>query len=380
MNTKIYILILLTALLYSCEKTIEFNGANMDPKIVVQGNLMSGYPIRALVYKSRSLLSDEEFYNSLPNANVKLYENDEYIETLEYAGRVDTFRKQLPYDVVKEYTFTNGAYSGKTIAEVGKTYRLEVTCEGFEPATCKTELPEPVEITKVDTVTEIMDTGNGSVKYFWTYIHFHDPAGTQNYYMLQSDKTTGRVLNYFDQYSGESFVPSDTILVNPGSYTGIQFADPVFNNNNQADDIIMGSPYNQYGIFNDAQIDGKDYKLGVAFRDQYYGGGYYPYPGGGYGNSNILNDGFEFGNFNSLNIKLVSITKEYYDYLNTANYHFWFSDDPFSEPVPVASNVIGGMGIWSASSASKVNVVQGIYPMPGKTYLNEYDYYNQNKK
>ena len=378
MKTRIYIFlgIAFAILFYSCEKTIDFKGDYVEPKIVVHGNLAQGYPVRARVYKSRSLLSEEEFYNSLPNAIVKLYADDIYIETLEYAGRVDTFRKQLPYDVVKEYTFTNGAYSGKTIAEVGKTYRLEVTCDGFEPVTCKTELPEPVEITKVDTVTEIMETGNGSVKYFWIYVHFHDPAGTQNYYMLQSDKTTGRVLNYFDQYSGEPFVPSDTILVNLGSYTGIQFADPVFNNNNQADDVIMGSPNNQYGIFKDSQIDGKDYKLGVAFYDRYYGGGYNPYPGGGYGNGNILGDGFEYGNFSSLNIKLVSITKEYYNYLNTANYHFWFSDDPFSEPVPVASNIIGGMGIWAATSASEVKVVQGIYPMPGKTYINEYEYYN----
>jgi hypothetical protein len=346
----------------------------MEPKIVVNGNLMAGYPIRAAIYKSRSLLSDEEFYNSLPNAEVKLYENDIYVETLEYAGRVDTFRKQLPYDVVKEYIFTNGAYSAKTVAKVGKTYKLEISCDGFEPVTCETTIPAPVEITKVDTITEVHDFGNGQVKNLWIYIYFHDPAGTNNYYMLQSEKTTGRVLNYYDQFSGKTFVPSDTILVRQEGYTGIQLADPVFNNNNNADDVVMGSPENRFAIFSDSQIDGKDYKLSLVYNDPYYGGGYYsPYQNDG--SNNNSGDGTEYGNFSTLKIQLVSITKQYYDYLNSANYHFWFTDDPFSEPVPVASNVIGGMGSWGASSSSEIKLVNGTYPMPGKTYINEYEYY-----
>lgn len=377
MKTKNYILIgiLFTALFYSCEKTIEFNGADMDPKIVVRGNLSPGYRVWAHISKSRSLLSEEEFYRSLPNAIAKLYENDVYVETLEYAGWVDTFRKQLPHDVVKEYTFTNGTYSGKTVAKIGKTYRLEVSCDGFESVIGETTVPEPVEIIKFDTITELVEMDYGTVKNSWIYIYFHDPNGTRNYYMLQSGMTTGRVLNYYDQFSGQPFVPSDTILVNQGGYSGIQLADPIFKNNSQAEDIIMGSPDNRFAIFNDSQIDGKEYKLGIIYSDSYYGGGgYYPYQGGG--TYNHSGDGTEFGSFVSLNIKLVAISKDYYDFLNTANYHFWFSDDPFSEPVPVASNVIGGMGCWGASSASEINVVSGTYPMPGKTYINEYEYYN----
>jgi hypothetical protein len=235
-------------------------------------------------------------------------------------------------------------------------------------------LPEPVEIIKVDTVTETIESANGPMKFSWIYIYFHDPAGTKNYYMLQSEKNTGRVLNYNDQFSGRPFIPSDTILVRHEGYTGIQLSDPIFNNNSQAEDIVLGSPNNQFGIFTDAKIDGKDYKLGITYNN-YWGGGYNPYQGGGYGND--MGDGTEYGNFSSFNIKLVSITKEYYDYLNTANYHFWFSDDPFSEPVPVASNVSGGMGVWTASSVSEIKLVNGTYPMPGKTYINEYEYYNQ---
>ncbi len=378
MKTSIYIFIgiAFASLLYSCEKTIDFEGDNMESKIVVHGNLIAGYPVRAQVYKSRSLLSDEEFYSSLTNAEVKLFENDVYIETLEYAGRVDTFRKQLPYDVFKEYIFTIGSYSAKTVAKVGKTYRLDISCNGFDPVTCETTVPAPVQITKVDTVTEIIEMDYGTVKNSWIYIYFHDPAGTQNYYMLQSGKLSGRVLNYYDKQSGEPYVPSDTILVRNDSYSSIQLADPIFNNNSQADDIVLGSPNNRFAIFKDTQIDGKEYKLSLIYNDSYYGGVIYsPYEGGG-GNIKPIDDS-EYGNFISLNIQFVSITKDYYDYLNTANYHFWFSDDPFSEPVPVASNVIGGMGSWGASSSSEINIVKGIYPMPGKTYIKEYEYYNR---
>lgn len=380
MKTRIYIFlgIALATLFYSCEKTIDFKGDYMESKLVVNGNLMAGNKIWAGIYKSRSFLSEEEFYHSLPNAEVKLYENGVYVETLEYKGSLDTLRKQLPYDVVKEYVYNRGSYFGRTIAQAGKSYRLEVTCNGFETVTCETTIPAPVEITKIDTFTEIIVKDYGVLKYNWINIHFHDPVETQNYYMLQSDRTTGFVLNHNYSNVEEPFVPSDTILVRNDSYTGIQFFDPVFNNNNQAEDVIMGSPNNQYGIFNDSKIDGKDYKLSLVNYNLYESGGYNPYQSDG--NENNSNDGFEYGNFNLLNIKLVSITKEYYNYLNTANYHFWFSDDPFSEPVSVASNVNGGMGIWAASGASEVKVVQGIYPMPGKTYINEYDYYNQNKR
>lgn len=345
-------------LFFSCEKTIEFKGGDIQPRIVVYGNVIPGQPITASLFRSRSLFRAERFFESLPNAKADLYVNDILLETLVYEGRIDTLTEHLAYDVINEFTYHVGNYRGETVGEIGKTYRLEISCDGFDPVSCETTVPQAVDITKIDTFMSYAETDYGNNVQVGIGVHFKDPADGENFYRLQSDNTRGIV--QFDRYNpqGENFVPTDTIVVRKNFGEGLNLMDPIFNNENQANDIILGTPYNRFGIFDDGMINGKSYMLSFSTF--------------GY---NILPEELEHGNFNLWEISLISMSKGFYDYLNSANYHFWYSDDPFSEPVPVYSNVKGGMGIWASSNASNAKVLIGTYPMEGKTYIENNGYY-----
>ncbi len=357
MNTihKIGLSLIILAFLFSCEKTIEFKGDNMEPKIVVNALLVVGEPISVQIMKSRSLLSDKPFVEALPEAKALLYEDGVLLETL------DTMLISYPTDngeVLKYF----GGFGGKTIPKPGKTYRLEVSNDGLQPVSCETTVPQTVEIVKIDTITELTvneDSKNLSLMLKIT-LHFSDPAGKENYYRLESSKTIGTIKNFYLQFSWQPFTPSDTIIVRSYFNHSIELLDPVFKSEGQANEVIFGSPDNRFSIFNDALIDGKDYGLTI-----YNYISYSPYE---------HKAGLEYGNFDLQKISLISLSKEYHDYLHSVNYHSWYSDDFFSEPYPVLSNVRGGMGIFGSSNISTAEILIGKYPMEGKTYIDSPSY------
>lgn len=356
--TKIIIGTFALIFFYACEKTIEFKGDNIQSKIVVNGNLIAEQPLKINISKSQSLLSEEEFFETLPNAIADLYEDNTFIETLTYTGKVDTFIKYLPYDVIKKIPFKVGNFSGKTIPKAGRTYRLEVTCDGFESVHCETTVPVPVEILKVDTVSYAYENEFQKYKNIHTTLHFNDPGNVNNYYRIESELKRGVVRNYNEYKQGLPFSPSDTILIRIEPGHGINSNDPLLSPQEQANDVIFGSPENRFNIFNDTYFNGKESKISI------------------YNFSDNQNIEMNFGNFSLQRISLISISKEYYNYLNTANYHFWYDQDPFSEPVPVTSNVVGGMGIFGSSGVSSFELLFGNYPTDGKTYITEDYNYN----
>lgn len=331
----------------------------MNPKIVVNGLLTAGTKISANIFQSRSLLSGKGYFESLPNAQADLYVDGAFVETLKYEGKIDTFYKHLDYNVLEKIPYENGFYSSEIIAEPGKTYKLEVSCPGMNPVNCETTVPEPVEILSVDTITQAVEQEWGTLQFFNIKIKFKDPGNRKNYYRFQMNNLNGFVLTH---QNNNNIVYTDTVVIRKEQGIGYYTDDPIFkNSDSEANDIVMGTPDNRYAIFDDSQISGQEHTLKIYFSS---------YPFDLYG--------AEYGNFLIQQLILYSIPKEYFDYLNTANYHFWFEDDYFSEPVPVYSNVNGGLGIWSAVSISQHNITKGTYPMPGKSYI-DYDEYRQSQ-
>lgn len=336
--------------LFACEKTIEFKGDNIAPKIVVNANLVAGQPISVQIMKSRSLLSTTPFVEALPDAKALLYEDGVLLETL------DTFFVSITVnkgEVWKSF----GGYKGETIPLPGKTYRLEVSNEGFEPVSCETTVPETVEISRIDTITEytVSEGSQYPRPRIKMTLHFSDPAAKENYYRLESRMTEGYIKNNH-QLHIPSVIPSDTIIVRPGRGSNrLILSDPVFKSDDQANEVIFGSPDNRFSIFDDALIDGKDYGMTLFNTANFY--------------DYVSSKGLEYGNFRLQTISLISLSKEYYDYLNSVNYHSWYADDYFSEPYPVRSNVKGGMGIFGSSNISTAEILIGEYPMEGKIYV-----------
>uniref|UniRef100_UPI0032174DED DUF4249 domain-containing protein n=1 Tax=uncultured Draconibacterium sp. TaxID=1573823 RepID=UPI0032174DED len=357
---KLFSIILPLAILFcSCEKTIDFNSDQVKPKIVVNALLTQGTKVSVSITKSKSLLSDKDYFEVLANAKADLYVNDEFVETLEFESRADTLEKHYHYGAITKTPVDKGVYTSETEVEAGKTYRLEVACDGMDNVSCETTVPMPVEIISVDTVTVVADENEYYGKYLAYRLKFKDPEDMSNYYRFQMDYTRGTVLT---RYADEQYVNTDTVVLYESYYYGYQLDDPIFENSeNEANDIVMGTPENQYAIFTDKKINGKEYTLSSQL----------------FNYSNSYSEEQAPGNFMTYRLTLYSINKDYFDYLNTVNYQSWYSDDYFSEPVPVYSNVEGGLGIWSSAGISQYNLTEGDYPVSGKIYISQEDL-NQN--
>ncbi|MGL4630115.1 MAG: DUF4249 domain-containing protein [Leadbetterella sp.] len=65
---------------------------------------------------------------------------------------------------------------------------------------------------------------------------------------------------------------------------------------------------------------------------------------------------------NKLLVQLSTISKEFYDYQTSLSDHFEASNNPFSEPIPVYSNVKGGLGCFA--SFNKYEVVLDLRFVP----------------
>lgn len=358
MKKAISILMVLCALLFSsCEKTIDFDGEGTEPMIVVNGLVIAGEPVEVSVTKSESLLVDAYSFEILADAKVDLYVDGEFAETLEFADADDSEEDYNPYYSNESY-YLKWVFKGNTIAENGKTYRLEVSREGLQPVSCETTVPASLQMVDVDTSTTVVQYDWGSQSVLGINIKFADDAQNHNFYRVQVDQTTGVNKDY---YSGNE-ESSDTVFLSDQKSLSLNLFDPVFGSDDQADEIISGTPENRYAIFDDAGLNGKEYTLKVGLRENY--------------NPYSLNDGD--GNFIKKEVVFYSLSPEYYEYLKSATNHFYYADDYFSEPVPVFSNVQGGMGIFAGIDRTTYSIIYGTYPMEGKVYVygnyNGYEY------
>lgn len=194
----------------------------------------------------------------------------------------------------------------------------------------------------------------------WTYeykvlktqISFKDPANEDNFYRLIVDQQYG-------MYAGDKSTPYDNsvpILLSSNNHiTWFVSNDPLLNTSEEEGFI---DPYsgNEYNIFSDEIINGKDYELSFELN---------------FGNEIDTS----YNEFFHYNIQLQTISEEYYLYLQSYAKHKMVDGDFFSEPVIVYSNVLNGLGVFGAINSSPVKIQFGEYPIEGVYYEDEYDYW-----
>lgn len=342
--------------LISCEKEIEFKGDEIKPLLVVNGLVIPGDTVSVKLSKSRSKLEDDFYYQIVTNAKVDLYVDDVFVETL-------TPVKEMVYG--SDDPVTLGKYKATVLGEAGKSYRLEILADGFSPVSCVTTVPDPVEILAWDTTfNRDYNDGGYSTKNEFS-VEFDDNGQQHNYYQLQSGSIEGHELVGY--LPDGTTIYSDTVVVWPQMNEWLDILNAQLNDAiNEADEFISGTPDNRFAIFKDDSFSGKKMKLRfqVGHNSYYYG--------------SVNNGNENSGNFKLRDIYLYSLSKEYYEYLNTMNLHFWFDDDFFSEPVQVFSNIKGGVGIWGSATYSSFSVLEGNYPLDDKVYVDNdgsYGYY-----
>ncbi len=378
-TTRLYTYILLAVTLASCEKTIEFKSAEIKPKIVVNAVFTAGSKYKYVkVEKSRSILDDRRFFEALPNAAVKLYEDGNFISELGYISIVDTFYDHLDYGVVKEYPYESGIFIDSTVViKPGSTYRLEISNEGFGPVTCETIVPVPVKLDEMKiTMEKIPKQYNENFFKIKLRLGLNDPQEEDNFYRLTLVQNRGieAALKFIGGYNGsyggsiyygggmygygygdinlDSIVPTDTIIQERFG-TLVQSLDPVLSASGNAD--ILDVEADAVEFFTDELMTRENYQLSFWIdtgRDVYV----------------------DFDEYLESQALIHNISRELYYYSVSRQQQSLAIDNPFAEPVPVYSNIAGGIGIFGSVAISSQHATIGNYPVDGKVYIDAYEY------
>lgn len=364
-------LLILTGAFYSCEKTIEFKEKYVQPKIVVNAILRPGAPFYVRVESSRHVLDEKGFFEAIKGAQVLLYENGTLFSELGYASRVDTAYEYMNYGVKKEIPFENGIYldTGR-VAKAGATYRLEITKEGFDPVWCETTVPVPVELDEMDAKMK-REPHEYMPEYYRLDLNLEvlDNKNQDDFYRLTVNKRRGvelelkRKSGYWGEYGGyghspiygsDSIVPTDTIVEEMEYNDYVYSNDPALNPFGNSD--ILGTEAISIEYFTDELLNRDVYDL--SFWVQTY--------------RNIL---YEYGEFLEVIALVESMSKELFLYSRSLRQQDLVADNPFAEPVPVYSNVHGGLGIFGSMAGNVETFIFGEYPIEGKTYIDSETYW-----
>lgn len=290
----------------SCEKTIEIDLEDAKIRLVVNAELNPDSTIRVNVTRSRHILDNAEI-EAVSDAVVKLFEDDVFIGNLTYESR--------------------GFYTINYKPTIGKKYKVEVTHEKYDDVYGITEVPNPVEINKIDTIKTFSEWGDEIYNFS---VKITDQPVSQNFYMICLRN------KYIYQYWDESLIVYDTV----------QDGDTVIVNITHGGYVTMGDTQKLWFESEDMIIDAFIYNNNsVVFSDELFKGEQYTIE------LDVYRYSF-YGDTNMVYIDLYSISPEYYKYLVSFEKHQYASEDPFSEPVMVYTNIVDGIGIFGSSAVN----------------------------
>ena len=338
MKTNILSLITIATaiLLTSCEKEIEFNGEQTEPKLVINSVAVTGQPVKAYISKSYFFLDNEENAQVPDDVVVSLYVNGQPMG--EMTPFMDTIWSATYYWEGETSYRLKKAFGHSYCPQVGDVIKITASANGFDDAAGTTSaLPEKPtwRITgmllkekqmwfgfdeaqgdtvwhvdgTVDVKVEITDTQPGIVDCFRLRInqesHYFDGYDPQTYYYYAWPNYTDPI---FDGVSP----------------TGVDFVDYQLDEPN--------------GTFIDQLFDGRSYTINLPISFHY-----------------TVVEGMP-SDFFRIEMYMEHFTKEYFNYLNTSQQGSEMSAF-FSEPVQTYSNVDGGFGIVGGRTVDTLQVV-----------------------
>jgi len=319
MKKTIYIF-LISLFLISCSEVIDIKVDEKDKKIVLNSIINPDSLIIVHLSKSIGILEIDKDIKLIENAEVQLFENNNFIENLSYDK--------------------DGYYYSTIFPKINNTYTLKVSNNELKNVESETKIPAKVNIKNFSYIIDTTLTINSyydqyfdttyidtffNVEKFQIKVNFDDPIETKNYYMITFGlkKYVSEYLppDYTQYYEGEIMLPLWYSVANFDYSTQYNF------------DNFSGY------VISDEFFNGKTYTL-TADIDGY----------------NLV-DYDEFGNNiltkNPINIYLISISEEMYNYSISKNKYDQADNNPLSEPVNVLSNIKNGFGIFTSYSLTK---------------------------
>lgn len=283
------ILILTSTILLSCQRYFEIQLPEHEPKFVINADLQVGRPVHVFVSQSLNVLQEGVF----PDIQ------DATVELIEECGQSHFLRYKKEGIEAGMYSYT----SNDLEIQPGKSYQLFVSKAGMPTATGKIAIPNPVNIDNVELSTSISDPLTGAVITNFS-INFNDPI-EENYYEIGVN------------YKGKIDYGWDEGPLVIESKVKLEAVNPFYQQEHLDGENLL---------LNDALFNGRKARVEV--------------------NGVVMPD-LEL----EIIISLKSLSKEYYDYVNTLALQRFNSNNPFSQPVQVFGNIQNGYGILKGSSS-----------------------------
>ena len=234
----------------------------------------------------------------IENATVKIFDkNSNFIETLVY--NPTSF---------ESYISTRGTI-GNT--KIGETYKIEVSAPNYETVYSESYIPQPVNIISMDTVGVSLPDGEKSKK---VTVHFMDDCNKKNYYGIKMTSSRYKIkLNIGGVLDTIRLYKSDARLTTLDG----GFEEPYTNTHAL--------------YFNDDNFNGTTHSFSFIYKLDTLSPS---------ANKDLFLNSFTFYTF----------SEDVFKFRSSLNRYNRNSENPFSQPVKIYSNIKNGLGIFGGFS------------------------------
>ena len=309
--------------LASCEKQIEFNGEQTDPKLVINSIVGTDEPVKAYISKSYFFLDYDENTQAPDDLVASLYVNGNHIGEL--TPSADTIWHNYEMNDYRLIPYRFNDYR----PQEGDIVQIKASANGYDDVEGTTSaLPKfvdcPMEVEVTEWHTSHPYYYNDEIQDYVPDTTILEISGTMDLTFTVTDPNPGKT-DYFRLIKSRS---SDMWMGQNRRYISFDYDDPIFEPVMTENDFIDASDLDTRpeGVFTDKLFDGGSYRIKVNL---YY--------------SCRLPEDFD-PDFYKVSFMVEHLSKEYYNYLNTCNQ----GDDYLqilSEPIHTYSNVTNGYGI-----------------------------------
>ena len=315
---KVLFLLIGLAIFTSCEKEIEFNGEQTDPKLVINSLVEPGKRVEASMSKSCFFLQNPLDMQAPADLQALLYVNGVLV------GGMTPFADTVWELYSDDYTVRSGFYNDYC-AQVGDIIRITAAANGYDDVEGTTSpLPTPVEVQAAYELTDWHSEYFHNFNYE-TFEYEEDSllfiTGTMNLTVTLADPNPG-VSDCFRLSTG-----LNNKYYGYPCYLICNYNDPVFGGSFSESEFLISDIASQpEGVFTDLLFDGSSYqiKMEVYFNCQLG-----------------LDDVAESYRVPFL---MEHLTKEYLNYLSTCDQGD-MSMQIWAEPIQTYTNVTNGFGI-----------------------------------
>ena len=306
--------LLFSLILISCdmETVIDLDIPPHDPVLVLNGILDTDTNAQLVVSHSVGAFSNTNpsFIN---NANVMLYKNNQFIDSLYPDTNV------IDVEYLNEYIVSYLPmyyYKSDYIPEKDANYRIEVSHSDYNPISAETSIPDDITLYNID-----IDTTSSEEKIGFTF-SFDDDANEQNYYRLKLFSSC--IKSWYDAsgnlIEGERFRGDAWFFSNDPSFpAGVPFEGYTFEGSNV--------------VFTDALFNGQQKTITLDVESE-----------------------LKYADCDTVIIRFSTFSNDTYSYYNSLGEHSDKGELGLfgGEVIPVYSNVENGLGVLISTNSQKI--------------------------